>query len=62
MNNFDFLSRRVESCASADFPSVVEKEVGERMRRLGCDFYAGQNTLAVCEHFDTHCVHSFCEK
>ena len=48
MNNFDFLSRRVESCASADFPSVVEKEVGERMRRLGCDFYAGQNPLAVC--------------
>ena len=61
MNNFDFLSRRVESCAG-DFPSVVEKEVGERMRRLGCDFYAGQNTLAVCEHFDTHCVHSICEK
>ena len=45
-NNFDFLSCLVESCG--DFPPVVEEEVGERMRRLGCDFYAGQNPLPVC--------------
>ena len=45
-NNFDFLSCLLESCG--DFPPVVEEEVGERMRRLGCDFYAGQNPLAVC--------------
>ena len=47
-----------------DFPlPVVEEEVGERMRRLGCDFYAGQKpsySVHCVQHTScsAHCVHS----